>query len=281
MNIQKRIAFLYIRGKLNLLSLLNEKRAADEVYRLFCTPLLNSRVKKSQVFSKYTSLEMNFQGKRIKGYSCGTGSKTALILHGFSSSSHNFDSYVDKLISIGYRVLAFDAPAHGQSEGKTINAIEYSEFIKEIIKTYGEIDSFICHSFGGIAVMLALESLPQNNKTKIVLIAPATETTTAIDNAFNFISIKNEKLKHSLYEKIKSLSGYDPSWFSIRRAIKNVNASILWIHDSDDTITPVKDVLQVQKDEPKNVKFVFTKGLGHSRIYKDKNVQNQIIKFLE
>ena len=281
MNIQKRFTFLYIRGKLKFLCALNENWAANETYRLICTPLLNSTIKKSEVFSKYSSLTMNYLGKKIKGYSCGSGNKTALLLHGFSSSSHNFESYVDKLISLGYKVLAFDAPAHGLSEGKTINAVEYSEFILELIKIHGHIDAFISHSFGGIAVMLALENIKHDSSTKIVLIAPATETTTAIDHAFNFISIKNDKLKNALFQIIINKSGHHPSWFSIRRAVKNVGASILWIHDSDDNITPINDAIRVQEDAPINVRFVFTKGLGHGRIYKDKNVQNQIFGFLQ
>ena len=281
MNIQKRFTFLYIRGKLRLLSSINENWAADYTFRLICTPLLNSTIKKSEIFSKYDSITMNYKGKKIRGYSCGAGTKTALILHGFSSSSHNFDSYVESLISIGYRVLAFDAPAHGLSEGKTISSVEYSEFILELIKIYGHIDSFISHSFGGIAVMLALENIKADIKPKIVLIAPATETTTAIDHAFNFISIKDDKLKQALFHKIENTSGHPPSWFSIRRAVKNVDASILWIHDSDDNITPITDAIRVQEDLPLNVKFIFTKGLGHGRIYKDKKVQNQIFEFLQ
>ncbi|MEO5967176.1 MAG: alpha/beta hydrolase, partial [Ferruginibacter sp.] len=178
MNIQKRFTFLYIRGKLKFLCALNPNWAANETYRLICTPLLNGTIKKSEVFLKYNALTMNFRGKKINGYSCGSGNRTALILHGFSSSSHNFDSYVDNLISMGYKVLAFDAPAHGLSEGKTINAVEYSDFILDVMKIHGHIDSFISHSFGGIAVMLALENLKHDSNTKIVLIAPATETTT-------------------------------------------------------------------------------------------------------
>lgn len=281
MNIQQRFIFLYIRSKLKFLSTINNEWAAEETYRLICTPLLNTTVKKSEIFSRYNLITITINGEKIRGYACGSGNKTALILHGFSSSSHNFDSYVENLISLGYKVLAFDAPAHGLSEGKTINALEYSNFILEIIKIYGKIDSFICHSFGGIAIMLALEKLKHDINTKIVLIAPATETTTAIDHAFNFISIKNNKLKNALFKKIEETSGYPPEWFSIRRAVKNISARILWLHDVDDNITPVSDAMKVKDDAPTNVKFIFTKGLGHGRIYKDKNVQSEIFNFLQ
>ena len=35
-------------------------------------------------------------------------------------------------IKQGYEVLAFDAPAHGQSEGKTSNLLDYMEMIRKI-----------------------------------------------------------------------------------------------------------------------------------------------------
>ena len=84
---------------------------------------------------------------------------------------------MEPLENKGYEVLAFDAPAHGDSEGSTVNAIEYSEMIKKVIELYGPVEAFIAHSFGGIAISLALEQIPHDANTKIVFIAPATETT--------------------------------------------------------------------------------------------------------
>ena len=73
--------------------------------------------------------------------------------------------------------MAFDAPAHGYSDGKMVNAVIYSMMIREIASIYGMPDGFIAHSFGGIALSLALENLPHSIDTRVVLIAPATETT--------------------------------------------------------------------------------------------------------
>lgn len=281
MKIQKRIKVAYSVGKIKILSKISSRLAADELFELFCTPFLETQNVKSEIFKKYQPLSITFQNKMVYGYSCGAGKKTALILHGFSSCSHKFDNYVDDLISEGYKVLAFDAPAHGKSEGKTINALEYRDMILNIIKEFGRPDAYICHSFGGLAVMLAHELIEHNEKTKIVLIAPATETTSAINQAFRLASLKSINLKNALYKKIEKVSGYSPEWFSIRRAIKNVKASILWLHDEFDKITPALDAKKVQEDNPPNVEFVFTQGLGHGRIYKNKLVQKRIIDFLK
>jgi predicted alpha/beta hydrolase family esterase len=57
--------------------------------------------------------------------------------------------------------------------------------------------SFICHSFGGIALSQYMETVGHNEKTKIVLIAPATETTSAIDGFFTFLQL-NQKVRKEL-----------------------------------------------------------------------------------
>ena len=40
-----------------------------------------------------------------------------------------------------------------------------------------------------------MENIPHDANTKLVLIAPATETTTAVDGAFTMLGLKNEQLR--------------------------------------------------------------------------------------
>ncbi len=203
-----------------------------------------------------------------------------LILHGFSSSCKNFHRYASDLMARDYEVLAFDAPAHGISEGKQVNALDYSRMIMKAAELYGPFQSYMAHSFGGIAVSLALEELPHDENTSLVLIAPATETVTAIDDAFKMLGLRNQQLKTALKEEIFNISGHPAEWFSIRRAIKNIRAKVLWIHDEDDNITPLRDALKVKEDAPSNVQFMITKHLGHRKIYRDEAVKNAVVNFL-
>jgi pimeloyl-ACP methyl ester carboxylesterase len=76
------------------------------------------------------------------------------------------------------------------------------------------------------------------------------------------------------------MSGHTVNWFSISRTLKKIKAKILWLHDKDDRITPLKDVLKVKEENYLNVQFVITKGFGHRRIYKDAKVGKTIVNFL-
>ena len=75
-------------------------------------------------------------------------------------------------------------------------------------------------------------------------------------------------------------TGKQPSYFSIRRAMHQITASVLWVHDEEDGITPISDVLKVQEDNPANIQFTFTKGLGHRKIYRDQGVMDSVVEFL-
>jgi pimeloyl-ACP methyl ester carboxylesterase len=275
----QRLKIAFIKTKFKLTALLSKKRAAQQLFTLFCTPYAKS--KRTHAPNGAQAVEFIFNGAKVKGYRWNhSQQQKVLILHGFSSAAHKFDSYVQPLVNKGYEVLSFDAPAHGSSPGKTCNAVEYAAMIKQVMETFGPVNSFMAHSFGGIAVSLALETIPHSTSNKIVLIAPATETTTAINSIFKMLDINNHAVRMELDNLIDSISGHPTSWFSIRRAVKNINAKILWLHDEDDDTTPLSDALKVKEDNNEHIQFVITKGLGHRRIYHDAAVKKAVIAFL-
>ncbi|MFM6926133.1 MAG: alpha/beta hydrolase, partial [Ferruginibacter sp.] len=274
MKLTQRLAIGYIQTKFKLLSAISKRKAAEKAFVVFGTPFMKS-VRKAPV-KNAEIIHFHLNNKKMNGYRWNHPQKRkVLILHGFGSAAHKFEDYAILLVAEGFEVLAFDAPAHGHSEGSTTNAIEYSEMIKAVMKNFGPVENFIAHSFGGIALSLALEQVPHSENTKIVFIAPATETTSAVDGAFKMLKLKNEKVRHEFEKIIIKVSGKETAWFSMRRAMNNIKASILWVHDADDDITPWADALQVKVDDHANIKFVLTKGLGHRKIYHDESVKKQ------
>ena len=281
MKLTKILALNYIRWKFRVLSLISPRKSAVAAFELFCTPLEKSKKQTPPVFKFAEPVYELFNGKKLKGYRWNKGQPVKiLILHGFASAAHKFHRYVLPLIEKGYEVIAFDAPGHGSSEGSTINALDYKMMIKKVMEHHGPINGFITHSFGGLAVSLALEETPHDENTKVVLIAPATETTTAIDTAFKTLGITNKKVRAEFDKIILELSGQKPEWFSVNRAMNNITAKVLWVHDEYDDTTPLTDALKTKEQRLPNVQFIITRGLGHRRIYSDEDVMNRVIEFL-
>jgi alpha-beta hydrolase superfamily lysophospholipase len=280
MGLAKRLAVRYIRTKLALLSKVSKRKAAERAFELFTTP--PTRVKKElpPVFKKAESLTFKFNNLKIQGYRWNRiQEKKVLILHGFESSVINFDKYISPLMKKGYEVLAFDAPAHGRSGGKIINAVDYKNFILHIIQSYGPVTSFITHSFGGLALSLALEEVPHDETWKVVFIAPATESTRAMNNFFAFLKLNNE-VKKEFETFVTEANGKPLSWYSVARAAENIRAQVLFLQDKKDEQTPYEDVEPIITTGYPNFRFVITDGLGHRRIYKDSSSIKTIVDFL-
>ncbi|NOT52337.1 MAG: alpha/beta hydrolase [Chitinophagaceae bacterium] len=287
MKFSQRLALRYIRAKFTLLSSISKKKAAEKAFELFCTPQRRNKKALPKIFEEAESLHFKLNGITINGWRWPQPTKPvdqppakrALILHGFESSVTNFDRYIRPLIKKGYEVLAFDAPAHGRSGGKKITAPLYKETILQVCKRYGPVHSFMAHSFGGLAVSLALEEMSHTNDHKLVLMAPATETTSAIDSFFSFLKL-DPAIRPEFDKVIIRAGGLSADYYSIRRAMKHIRAKVLWVHDEEDDTTPVSDVFTVQKENYPYIEFVITKGLGHRRIYRDNKVTKVIMDFL-
>ena len=280
MGLNQRLALKYVRTKFKLLSTISKRKAAEKAFMLFCTPQYRNKKKPPAIFEKAENLDFNFDKYKIQGYRWNKNAgKKILILHGFESSIVNFDWYIKPLINLGYCIMGFDAPAHGKSSGKMFNALLYRRFITDIDDKYGPVTNFLAHSLGGLAVCLALEEWKHNEAFKVVLVAPATETTTAVNSFFKYLNL-NDEVRKEFDNIICKKTGNQPGWFSISRVAETIRARVLWLHDKDDHMTPLSDVQTIIEKKYSNFEFYITEGLGHRRIYRDNKVTKKIIEFL-
>ena len=280
MRLVQRLSLQYIRTKFKLLSSISKRKAAEQAFKLFCSPQSRTKSKLSPFFENAEKIEFSFQEEKVRGWRWNHPSqKKALILHGFESSVVNFEKYIEGLIQKGYEVCAVDGPAHGYSTGKTLTLIQYKELVHYLYKNYGPFDSFIAHSFGGLTLSLVLEEIPHDSSKKVVMIAPASETKTALDNFFKFLQL-DPSLRPEFETIIKEMGGQSHEWFSISRAAPQIKAQVLFLQDKNDLQTPYSDVVPIMKKNLPNFKFVISEGLGHSKIYREQKTVDTVMEFL-
>ena len=276
----QQIAIGYYRTKFKVLSAISNRKAAELALDLFTTPQFRYKKPLPDIFKESEKLQFRHYGETVTGYRWNRGGhRKVLIVHGFNSTVAKFDRYIKPLTRKGYEVLAFDAPAHGYSSGKTLNAVVFKDMITYINKEYGPVRSFMGHSFGALAICLALEEIEHDEDHHVVLIAPATESKTAIDIFFSFMKL-NESVRKEFDDYIYMLKNKPTDWYSVSRAVKNLKAKILWCHDEEDTMTPWKDARKVMDEKHCNIEFIVTRGLGHRRIYRENKISKAIIEFL-
>jgi esterase/lipase len=283
MKLAQRVVIGYYKTKLRTIAMVSPRRAAEQAFRVFCTPYSRGvKQKEPVIFHKAIKQDVFFEGLHTKGFQWKpdepTGQKI-LIVHGFSSYSYKFEKYIQPLLKEGFEVLAFDAPSHGLSEGKMVNALIYMRFLQKIEQIFGPINGIIAHSLGGLAASLLTEQMDQSVNRKLVLIAPATETRSAIRGFYSMFRIK-EPVQAEFEQLIMEMTGKTVDHFSIKRVVQSMSLPILWIHDQGDRICPYSDTLPVQSLQLPHIYFMVTEGLGHNKIYRDKQVMTRIFDFL-
>lgn len=280
MKLAQKIAVNYFRAKLNIIAVVSKKRAARKAFDMFCTPYRKPKKKIARIFDKAEKISLITNDTVVRGYRFNHPQENKLlIIHGFESSIRNFDRYISPFVKKGYEVVGFDAPAHGRSDGKRITLPQYIQMLEVVNKKYGPFNRFLAHSFGGLALAHLLEKIPGEVETKSVLIAPATETTTAIETFLRFLDL-NEEVEKEFHKYIYKKSGVAPSYYSVNRALQSVKSSILWFHDEEDELTPLSDALRVKDQGLPNIEFEISKGFGHRKIYRENKVVNRILDFL-
>ncbi|MFP5042809.1 alpha/beta hydrolase [Parasediminibacterium sp. JCM 36343] len=283
MKLGKRIALRYYKTKFRLLGMVSPKEAAKRAFELFCTPYSGKPQRlEPGIFAKGEKITVKTEGGLIlRGWRWQpekpTG-KTILILHGFDSCSYKFEKYIRPLKKEGYTVLAFDAPGHGLSDGKTINSLQYKKSILAVDKKFGPLYGIMAHSIGGLAASLASEKLPRLDK--LVLIAPPVEITRSID-AFSKMLSLSKVVKKSLYKFVVKLGQRPVSYYNAGRAIQQITTPTLWVHDEEDKVCPYDEVKTIQELNLPHVSFYITKGLGHSNIYREPETVKTIVDFFK
>ncbi len=282
MKFRQRIALHYYRTKINTIGLVSPEKAAVLAFDLFSNPF-SSKAKNvaPAIFHKAIPLSIQLNQLIINGYQWKAHhpeSKKILIVHGFGSNVYKFDNYVIALLKEGFEVLAFNAPGHGNSQGKRINALLYRDMILAVNNQFGPLYGIIAHSLGGLATSLAMEQITHNQPAKIVLIAPATETKTAIAHFFSIVKV-DAKIITAFYELIESLAKQPITYFSVARIVRKAHFNTLWVHDEEDNICSFEDVRPLLAENISKLEFFITKGLGHNKIYKTNLTKDKVVHF--
>lgn len=201
-----------------------------------------------------------------------------LLVHGWSGRGTQLGSFVQPLLDAGYRVLSFDAPAHGKSSGKQTSLYEFADVILALQKHYGDIHAAITHSFGGPCIANAIQHGFKTNR--IVSISPPA-TTKGLVEKFNDALHLPKKTREKMIQHIENTYSKN-IWeeISMVNSIKGATIPSLLIHDTNDTDIPWQEGEAVAHAW-NNAKFIKTSGLGHRRILRDDFVIKTAVAYIK
>jgi pimeloyl-ACP methyl ester carboxylesterase len=77
------------------------------------------------------------------------------LLHGWEGHGAQLGAFAAPLVAAGFRVLAFDAPGHGESPGDECSAPLVGRLLREMEAPLGAFHGFVAHSMGAAAAAMA------------------------------------------------------------------------------------------------------------------------------
>lgn len=247
--------------------------------KLFTTPIkhkLPKRELEMEVNSIQEFVEIPSLSKKIRVYHYGNSNKKVLLVHGWSGRGTQLVKIADKLLELGYSTISFDAPAHGKSPGNSTLMTEFIASILELEKKFGPFEYIVGHSLGG---MSTLNAIKQGLKVKKAVIIGSGDSVNDILHDF----VSKLELKKNIAIKMKD--SFEKEYlmnmesFSAYVAAKDVKVPVLVIHDKQDEDVPYSASENIHKHLD-NSELLLTENLGHRKILGDKEVINNIVKFI-
>ncbi|MBE1285709.1 MAG: hypothetical protein GJ676_20525 [Rhodobacteraceae bacterium] len=201
---------------------------------------------------------------------------TVLLVHGMSGRAGQMGGSAMALTRVGFRVVGFDAPAHGAAPGNRLSLPELVEVVADVGTHLGPLAAVVAHSNGAAATVAALAG--GMKAEKVALIAPPENLSAYLNRLARHLGVSDKvagKAQGILEER------YGVRFEALRsgKLALGLGQPALIVHDCADRMVPISDGERLA-DSWTGAQMVRTNGLGHNRILRDETVQKRIQEFL-
>ena len=269
-----------IRGFFHSFSKVAPDLASRLAVRLFLTP--NQRpysAKARGILAAAQPVVFQHGSRELQGYIWGEASRPAILLaHGWESNAGAMRTFIAPLVQQGYRVIAFDAPAHGKSTGRSTTIYDYSGALQSISEAFGPIDGIIAHSLGAVASILMLGREAKLGVKKVVMLGAPSNMVDIIQSWGEFLQIPTNVIAQ-MRQRIIDRIGLPLDALTLERSVANIAIPGLIIHDENDTIVPYENALALHK-QWRSASLTATQGLDHLGILHNPETVQQAVSFI-
>jgi len=254
--------------------------AGDTAFRIFCTPeLSNYRTADHHQLTERARFHLRHArwervptpAGEVQAYLFepeGAQRGTVLLVHGWTSEAAFMTAFIEPLRRSGFRVIAFDFPAHGHSAGRRTNLAECARAMLAVCDHYGPIHAAVAHSFGGFVSLLVAEGGPPLARAhpieRLVLLAcpnRLTDVTRDFGSQLGLGAPAQRVFEHHL-ERV----GHRPvATFSAIELLRRVQVPALIIHGREDHEVRFRNAEEIASACP-TARLLAFEGLAHRTI---------------
>ena len=276
----------FLVAALSVLTAISERMAAAAAFRLFSTPvgarrvLIEGRRRKDAQATLEAARREDRDGIATWVWETGDEVSTVILVHGWTSRALYMTGFVAPLRKAGYRVVAFDFPGHGESDGHRLTFDRAARSAVDLANQY-ENAVLIGHSFGASMAVLAAAGAPtmapSDEIRALVLVAGADELSDVTQRFAEMLELR-PAVKSLIDQRLEKLGGDSIDRFSGTVGIGLAALPTLLIHDQADSIVPFSDAERIARET--HAELVEVSRLGHNRILYSGEVHDQIVRFL-
>jgi pimeloyl-ACP methyl ester carboxylesterase len=214
-------------------------------------------------------------GRRLSAWSWGSG-PTVLLVHGWGGRGAQLGDFVRPLVHAGRRVVAFDAPAHGRSDGCQSSVVDMARAVMDVAAVVGDVDAVIAHSAGGAATTLALQA--GLTAKRLLYVAPALRPGGFLQKLMRLLGIE-VGLRNATRAFMERRVGRSFDALHADVATPQPATDLLVVHDENDRVVPITEG-RALAERWTGARLVTTRGFGHSRLLHDPEVVEQGVEFV-
>jgi pimeloyl-ACP methyl ester carboxylesterase len=251
--------------------------AARWAETIFCRPPRNEpRAPEEAFLATGARSTVQSEDQDIAVWSWGDG-PIVILTHGWGGRAGRFSSLAAALIETNFRVVVFDAPAHGASMGRQASLPQFAKALHQVAKAVGPVHGLVGHSLGGAAVSLAMRR-GLTARRAVLLAAPADVFlfTDAFAEHLRIPSRARSAMRQNLETRLQI------SWeeLHIPTLARTMTSPALIVHDAQDVDVPYHHGKEIAEAWP-NAELFTTNGLGHRAILRNPEVIRRTVTFLQ
>jgi len=266
----------FVKWAIDVADRLSPGLATELAVRVFLTPSRAPRPERErELLSTATPLPLSAGGLPLAAWSWGEG-PVVLLVHGWAGRGAQLGALVPALVARGRRVVTWDAPAHGDTPGRTTTLAAMAEVVRTVATRVGPVEAVIAHSFGGAATTIALARGLEVER--VAYVAPLYTIGKTVDRFVHTLGLSRTAstgfqyaLAHANLASSEELEG--------RHLVPAMTTPLLVVHDRDDREVPYAEGVATVATWPR-ARLLTTGGLGHRRVLADPEVVAALTDFV-
>ena len=253
-----------------------------KVYKAFFTPnQYEIKTQDKEILKSGNNFKVKYEAGELAVTTWGDESNPkVLLMHGWGGARAQMTGFVNPLLKAGYFVVAYDQPAHGESDGAQTNLLEIAPTMDVMVNRFGKFDFILAHSFGTLITSYALVKRNFPLPSRLVYFGAFNRLLDSFPR-FQVIAKLPDQVMDGLYKMIyENFSEGVLEEIVNEELVKEINIPALVFHDRSDEVTPVEDSRAIANTWV-HAQYVETNGLGHRGALQSADVHEQVIKFLQ